>query len=193
MRRCWCRRAPTRELRHKRGKHGNSSIGSRVHREEPDLDDRAGHPGGQRGRLGGDRAAVLPALDNGPGRGPQAVSRAAAHRPRHLYPRGLLQLPQPDDTAVPRRDRTLRALLGGRGVHLRPSFPVGEQAHRPGPGARGWTLQRRVAPLAPEPAPRRSPGIQHACVSVVGADAGGRDHDRGQDAGSTGGRRALHR
>jgi cytochrome c oxidase cbb3-type subunit 2 len=54
------------------------------------------------------------------------------HRARHLHPRGLLQLPFADDPSVPRRDRALRPLLGGRRVRLRPPLPVGLQAHRAG-------------------------------------------------------------
>jgi cytochrome c oxidase cbb3-type subunit II len=44
---------------------------------------------------------------------------------------GLLQLPQPADPPVPRRNRTLRALLGGRRVRLRPPFQWGSK--RTGP------------------------------------------------------------
>ncbi|WZB68729.1 cbb3-type cytochrome c oxidase subunit II [Achromobacter xylosoxidans] len=40
------------------------------------------------------------------------------------------------DSCIGGRSATLRPLLAGRGVHVRPSLPVGFQAHRPGPGAR---------------------------------------------------------
>ena len=118
--------------------------------------DRARHPGrSSRRRPGRDRAAVLPALDHAAGAGHQAVRAAAAGRARHLYPRGLLQLPLADDPAVPRRDAALRPLLGGRRVRLRPPVPVGQQAHRPRPGAGRRALLGRVAPHPPQQSARR--------------------------------------
>ena len=102
------------------------------------LDDRADHPGRRRRRPGRDRSALFPEVDDGAGDRRQAVSAAAARRARRLPARRLLQLPLADDSPVPRRDRALRPLLGRRRVRLRPSVPVGQQAHRTRPGARRW-------------------------------------------------------
>ena len=98
-------------------------------------DDRARHPGRQRRRAGGDRPAVLPAIDDGAGRRTEALYAAAALGPRHLHPRRLQQLPLADDPAVPRRNRALRPLLGRRRVRLRPSASCGE-ASAPDPDLR---------------------------------------------------------
>src|SRR3546814_9204983 len=67
-----------------------------------------------------------------------------------LRARGLLQLPLADGAHAALRDRTLRPLLAGRRVGVRPPAPVGLQAHRAGPGARGRPLFRRLAPGAPD-------------------------------------------
>src|SRR5471032_1874096 len=98
-------------------------------REKPLAADRAGDAGGQCRRRGRDRAAVLPEIDHRADRRPETLQPAAPGRPRHLHPRRLLQLPLADDTSVPRRDRALRPLFGGRRVGLRPAVPVGFQAH----------------------------------------------------------------
>ena len=100
-------------------------------------DDRADHPGRHRRRPGRDRAAVSSrSRRRSRSTGVKPYAAAAARRARHLHPRRLLQLPLADDPSVPRRDRALRPLLGGRRVRLRPSVPVGQQAHRPRPRAR---------------------------------------------------------
>ncbi len=65
--------------------------------------------------------------------GMRPLHAARAGRPRHLHPRGLLHPLQPDDPAVPRRGRALRALQPRRREHVRPPVPVGLQAHRAGP------------------------------------------------------------
>ena len=72
----------------------------------------------------------------------QAVHAARAGRPRHLHPRGLLQLPLADDPPVPLRDRALRRVLQARRVGVRPSVPVGIAPHRPRPRARGRQVSR---------------------------------------------------
>ena len=77
--------------------------------------------------------------------GLKPLHRAAAGRPRHLHPRGLLQLPLADDPRPACRDAALRPLLDGRRVRLRPSVPVGQQAHRPRPAPGRRQVQRRVA------------------------------------------------
>ena len=78
----------------------------------------------------------------------QAVHAARARRPRHLHPRGLLQLPLADDPPVPLRDRALRRVLEAGRVRLRPSVPVGLAPHRPGPRARGRQVPRPLARAA---------------------------------------------
>ena len=65
---------------------------------------------------------------------PYSAARAAG--PQHLRPRRLLPLPQPADPAVQGRGRALRPLQPGRREHVRPSVPVGLQAHRARPRAR---------------------------------------------------------
>ena len=109
--------------------------------------DRPGHPG--RSSVGG-LVEIVPLYfqrrRSTPVAGIKPYAPLRAGRARHLHPRGLLQLPLADDPAVPRRDRALRPLLGGRRVRLRPSVPVGQQAHRSGSGARRRPLPRRVAP-----------------------------------------------
>jgi hypothetical protein len=49
-----------------------------------------------------------------------------------------------------RAETCATALLGGWRVRLRPPVPVGQQAHRSGPAARGRSLQRRMASHPPE-------------------------------------------
>jgi len=111
-------------------------------------------------------------------------------RPRHLHPRGLLQLPLADGAAVraPRRCAT-RATTRGRRVRLRPtSFSVGSK--RTGPtGARGGALFGRVAPGAlqhtratsvPESNMPAYPWL--AASSVEGVDVAGA-HARAGQAG----------
>ena len=53
---------------------------------------------------------------------------------RNIYVReGCYALPQPDDPDAARRGRTLRSLLAGRGIQVRPADAVGVEADRPGP------------------------------------------------------------
>jgi cytochrome c oxidase cbb3-type subunit 2 len=103
--------------------------------------------------------------------GVKPLHAAAAGRPRRLPARGLLQLPLADDPALPRGDAALRPLLGGRRVRLRPSVPVGQQAHRPRPAPRGRQVQRRVAPHPPEQPARPGARVEHAGLFVAGEDA----------------------
>ena len=102
--------------------------------------------------------------------GLKPYSALRARGARHLRARGLLQLPLADDPAVPRRGGALRPLLGGRRIRLRPSVPVGQQAHRPGPRPRRRPLQRRMAPHAPAQPARRRAGIEHARLPVARED-----------------------
>ncbi len=64
--------------------------------------------------------------------GLKPYSAAAPGGPRHLRAGRLLQLPLADDPPVPRRDRALRPLLGGRRVRLRPG-PFQWGSKRTGP------------------------------------------------------------
>ena len=52
-------------------------------------------------------------------------------RGRDIYVRGLLRLPQPASPRPARRGGALRAFLAGGGEYVRPSVPVGFQAHWP--------------------------------------------------------------
>jgi hypothetical protein len=63
-------------------------------------------------------------------------------RTRHLHPRRLLQLPLADDPPVPRRDRALRPLLGGRRVRLRPPRSSGA----PSAPGRTWPASAAATP-----------------------------------------------
>ena len=89
---------------------------------------------------------------------------------RHLHPRGLQQLPLANDSAVSRRDRALRSLLGRRRVRLRPSVPVGQQAHRTRSGSRWRPLQRRVARAASGQSAPAGSRIEHACLPMARQD-----------------------
>ena len=103
--------------------------------------------------------------------GPEALHRAAARRPRHLRARGLLQLPLADDPAVPRRDQRYgHYSVAGEFVYDHP-FQWGSKRTGPDLQRVGGTLQRRVAPHAPEQPARRGAGIEHAGLSVAGEDA----------------------
>ena len=112
------------------------------------------------------RAAVLLPEHHRKGGGHAALHPARAGRPRHLCPRGLLCLPQPDDPAVPRRDRALRSLLAGGGVDVRPPVPVGLEADRSGSGPRRRPLFERLARRAPDGSARGGAGIDHAELRV---------------------------
>jgi hypothetical protein len=188
-RRCWRRPACTTPEEPGERQHETHS---RLHRTQRRLDDRPDHPGRQRRRPGRDRAAVLPEIHHPAGGRPQALRRGAAHRARHLYPRGLLQLPFADDPPLPRRDRALRPLLGGRRVRLRPSLPVGLEAHRPGSASRRRPLLRRVASRPPDQSARRGAGIEHAGLCLPRPPGQGRATSRPRCAPAHG-RRALQR
>jgi hypothetical protein len=101
------------------------------------------------------------------GEWPQALRSGPSGGARHLRPRRLLQLPLADDPSVPRRDRALRPLLGGRRVRVRPPVPVGLQAHRSGPRPRRWPLLRRMASCPPDQPARRGARVQHAGLPVA--------------------------
>ena len=92
------------------------------------------------------------------------VHAARGRRPRHLHPRGLLQLPLAAGPAVPVRDRALRRVLEGRRVRLRPPVPVGLEADRARPAPR-----RREVPVALARAPHAAArlddaGVDHAAL-----------------------------
>ena len=162
------RRTPDRQA--KDTSHGatTSPYRSREDRDQQLPDDRAdpAHRRGRRHRR--DRAAVLPEVDHAAGRGPQALHRAAAGRPRHLHPRGLLQLPLADGAAVPLRDAALRRSSRVAGEYrLRPPVPVGQQAHRPRPAARRRQVQRRMAPHPPDQPARPGARVEHAGLSLA--------------------------
>ena len=59
---------------------------ARHHRNKHRLDDRVDHPGRERGGTGRNRPPVLPALDDGAGRGLKTLCATATGGTRHLYP-----------------------------------------------------------------------------------------------------------
>src|SRR5690606_817231 len=123
-----------------RGAHGNQAtrfFDAPGGREERRPDDRRQHPGGVVRRAGADRPAVLPAFHH-PGRGRRrALRRPAPDGARRIYPRRLRGLPFAAGAHAAGRGAALRRLFRSGRVGVRPSVPVGLQAHRPGPGARG--------------------------------------------------------
>jgi cytochrome c oxidase cbb3-type subunit 1 len=149
---------------------------SRSHREERDAAPRP-QPGRRRDRRHRrDRAALLPPERHRAGRGDAALHAARTRRARHLHPRGLLRLPQPDDPPDARRGRALRPLQPRRGVDVRPSVPVGLEADRARSRPRRRPLLGRVA----RPAPHRSaldraesimPPYGHLSRTVLGPTA----------------------
>ena len=142
-------------------------------RKELDRPDRR-HPAGDRDRRPRrDHAAVLPQEHDRGGRRRQALYAAGARRPQHLCPRGLLSLPFADDPAAARRGRALRSLLARRREHVRPSVPVGVEAHRAGSRPRRRQIFRRLA---------RDPSDQPARDRAAVGDAGLSvpRHDRGR-------------
>ena len=95
-----------------------------------------------------------------PAPGVKPLPRAGARRPRHLYPRGLLQLPLADDPAVARRDRALRPLFAGRRKRLRPSFQFGSK--RTDRIWRAWASTATSASRASGESARRGARVEHA-------------------------------
>ncbi len=72
----------------------------------------------------------------------------------------------------PFRAETLRYghySVAGEFVYDHP-VPVGQQAHRPRPAARGRQVQRRVAPHPPEQPARRGARVEHAGLSLAGEE-----------------------
>ena len=113
------------------------------------------------------RADGARALERADDRLGQAVHAARDRRPRPLHPRRLRRLPLADDPAVARRDRALRRLLEGRGVRLRPSVPLGIEAHRTGSAARRRQVSGRLALRAHGGAARDVAAVDHAGLSVA--------------------------
>ncbi len=114
-----------------------------------------------------DRAALLPPEHHREGRGRAALHAARARRPRHLHPRGLLRLPQPDDPPDARRGRALRSLQPRRRVDVRPPVPVGLEANRAGPRPRRRPLFRRVARPAPDRPALGGADLDHAAPTAT--------------------------
>ena len=130
------------------------------------------HPDRRRHRRHGrDRAAVLGREHDREGRRHAALHAARAGRPQHLCPRRLLSLPQPDDPPAARRGRALRPLQPGRREHVRPSVPVGLQAHRARSRARRRQIFRRLAPRPPARSALGGAGLGDAALRLPGEDA----------------------
>ncbi len=117
-----------------------------------------------------DRAAVHDRNHGRAREGRAPLLAAGADGPRHLRARGLLSLPQPAGPRLARRGGTLRPLQPRGGEHVRPSVPVGLQAHRAGPGAgRGQVFQRLALCASGEPAGDGA-GEPDAALRVPGAE-----------------------
>ena len=100
--------------------------------------------------------------------GASSPTAPAPDGPRHLHPRGLRRLPFPAGAPAGGRSAALRFVLAGLGIGVRPSVPVGFQAHGSRPGAPGRALFRRVAPHPPAQPAHGGAGVQHAGLSVAG-------------------------
>ena len=124
-------------------------------------------------RPGGGRAAVHHRNHGGACEGRAPLLAAGAARTRHLCARGLLSLPQPDDPRAARRGGALRPLLDRRREHVRPSVPVGLEAHRSRPGAGRRQILQRLALRAPDQRAERGAGIADAALRLPGGDAAG--------------------
>ena len=118
----------------------------------------------RRRRVRADGARPLERPDHRVG---QAVHAARDRRARPLHPRRLRRLPFADGAAAARRNRALRRLLEGRRVRLRPSVPVGLEAHRAGPASRRRQVSGLVALRAHEAAARDLAGLDHAGLPVA--------------------------
>ena len=90
-------------------------------------------------------SAVLPEEHHRDRRRRAPLHAAGTGGPQHLRPRRLLSLPFADDPLPARRGRALWPLLAGGGVEVRPSVPVGLQAHRPRPRPHRRQIFRRLA------------------------------------------------
>ena len=95
------------------------------------------------------------------------VHAARGRGPRPLHPRRLRRLPLADGPPDPGRDRTLRRVLEGRRVRLRPPVPVGIEADRPRPASRRRQVSRLVALPAHAAAVGDVAGLDHAGLSVA--------------------------
>ena len=127
------------------------------------------------------------------GDGAAAVHAARARGPRRLRPRGLLQLPLADDPPVRGGDARYGEVSPRRGLHLRPPVPVGEQAHRAGPRARGRQVPEPLALQPHDRSARDEPGSNMPAFPWLAArtiDVEGRAPASSRDAAA---RRALHR
>ena len=87
--------------------------------------------------------------------------------PRHLHPRRLRRLPLADGPALPLRDRALRRVLQGRRVRLRPSVPLGLEAHRSRPAPRRRQVPRCLA-LQPHGEPGQHVAAARSCRPTPG-------------------------
>ena len=99
--------------------------------------------------------------------GRQAVHAARGRGTRPLHPRRLRRLSLADDAADPRRDRALRRVLEGGRVRLRPSVPLGIEAHRARPAPRRRQVSRLVALPAHARAALDLAGLDHAGLHVA--------------------------
>ena len=123
----------------------------------------------------------------------QAVHAARAGGPRHLHPRGLLQLPLADDSPDARRGDALRRVEPRRRVRLRPPLPARLAPYRAGPAAGGRQVPRRLALRAHARSAQHQPGQHHAGLRLAAEGSPGRGGRARFGEGAAAGRRALQR
>ncbi len=111
----------------------------------------------------------------------QTLHPPGAPRARPLHPRGLRRLSLAAGAPIPLGNRALRTLFKSRRVRVRPSVPLGLQAHRARPVARRPQVPRRLA-LQPHggSAPRVA-GVHHAALPLAQPPAAQRHLHRPQD------------
>ena len=103
----------------------------------------------------------------------ETLHAAAGARAGHLHPRRLPCLPLADDPPVPLGNRALRRIFQGRRVHLRPSVPLGIEAHRARPPPRRRKISRRLALQSHGKSARHLARLHHAELRLApDAEAG---------------------
>jgi cytochrome c oxidase, cbb3-type, subunit I len=98
---------------------------------------------------------------------PTSLYAARARRPRHLCPRGLLQLPLADGPHARARRPPLRRILPPRRIDLRLPLPMGLQAHRSRPRTRRRQVSKYLAPPPHGGSPLDLRRFQHAVLSLA--------------------------
>ena len=123
--------------------------------------------GGAHRRRRGVRAHGAHSLERADDCRGQAVHAARSRGAGPVHPGRLRRVPLADDAADAFGDRALRRLLEGRRVRLRPSVPVGLEAHRSGSAPGRRQVSGRVAFRAHEAAGRDVARLDHARLPVA--------------------------